>query len=212
MVGKVIRDYMEGGARKLIVPGFGSFIRRDGGEIVFSGLLRSEDFTLSEMVEDRGGYSEVEAMALIDRFIFETRDAIERTGSATIEGFGTLTLDPRGAYQFQYSPTYHPPTRQEHAVQESLFETIPPKKEQPAAEPLRVRPAVDAPKSVVPARQNPEPAVRRPQPAKPRHKEPQKQKHSRADIILIVALVAAGLALVAMAFAFSAGNMPFISK
>jgi hypothetical protein len=37
-------------------------------------------------------------------------------------------------------------------------------------------------------------------------------KHSRTDTVLIVAIIAAVAALVAMAFAFSAGNVPWISK
>jgi nucleoid DNA-binding protein len=210
MVGKIIRDYMENGAKKLTVPGFGTFIRRESGEVIFSGFLRGDDHILSEMVEDRGGYSEVEAMAVIDRFIFKTRDAMERTGSASIEGFGIMTLDPRGTYQFSYTPKHRP--RKENAVQESLFEEKPPERQYPTAEPTRVQPTVDAPKTVAPALQSPKPPVRRPQTAKPRRKEPQKQKHSRADITLIVAIIAAAAALVAMVFAFSAGNMPFISK
>ncbi len=213
MVDKIIRDYIEGGAKKLTVPGFGTFMRREGGEVIFVDLLRGDDHTLSEMVEDSGGYSELEAMALIDRFIFKTRDAIERTGSAVIEGFGTMTLDHKGAYQFRYSPKSKPV--KEHAVQERLFEEKPPRRQQPAVEPPPVRQAEIVPKSAaVPARRNAGPGkpAHRPQAGKPRRKEPQGAKHSRADIILIVAIIAAALAVVAMVFAFRAGNMPFLSK
>jgi len=104
MVGKIIRDYMEGGGRKLTVPGFGTFMRRDGGGVIFVDLLRGDDRVLAGMIQRTGGLSEVEAAARIDRFIFETRGAIERTGRAEIAGFGTVTADAKGVYGFDYSP------------------------------------------------------------------------------------------------------------
>lgn len=120
MVGKIIRDYMEGGARKLTVPGFGTFMRRDGGEVIFVDLLRGDDRVLTEMVEDAGPFTEVEAMARIDRFIFETRNAIERTGRATIADFGTMTADGKGVYRFDYSPREVPVP--ENATPQRLFD------------------------------------------------------------------------------------------
>jgi nucleoid DNA-binding protein len=119
MVGRVIRDYIERGAKKLTVPGFGTFMRREGGSVIFVDLLRGDDHVLSEMVEDRGGFSEVEAMAKIDRFIFEIKTSITRHGRATIEGFGTMTVDPNGVYQFDHTPRAVPV--RERATQEKLF-------------------------------------------------------------------------------------------
>lgn len=238
MVGKVIRDYMEGGGKKLTVPAFGTFMRRENGEVIFVDLLRGDDRTLSEMVEDAGGYSEVEAMALIDRFIFETKTAIERHGSATIEGFGTMMLDHKGVYQFRYSPKARPV--QEHAVQETLFTESPeqarkvPQQNAPqrAARPTQSpasRPSAQhsAPASQRPAnnpatapvgRQQPSHPQSRPQPRpaqnrnRPQDRRPKKQKLSNTDTILVVAIAAAAIALIAMIFAFSAGNMPFLQN
>ncbi len=211
MVGKVIRDYMEGGAKKLTVPGFGTFMRRGGdahgdgnahsggnahGDIIFVDLLRTDDNnTLSEMVEDRGGLSELEAMARIDRWIFETRNAVERRGSATIEGFGTLTIDHKGVYKFNHSPVAR--LVKETAVQERLFEAggTTPSVGRPTATPpqegnrLRGTTATPAPKKRV-----------------------QPKKSSPADTILIVAIIAAAIALVALVFGMSSAGMPFLSN
>jgi hypothetical protein len=217
MVGKVIRDYMEGGAKKLTVPGFGTFMRRENGEVVFVDLLRGDDKILGELVEDRGGYSELEAMALIDRFIFETKHVIERNGSVAIDGFGELTLDHKGVYQFHYSPK--PRLVQETAVQERLFETPLPRRGErttPAAESIpdataERRPSVDRRPSPTPsARRHPQ---QRPPVGKPLLRKQQKSNPTKTDRILIIAIVAAAIALIAMMFGLtSGGNMPFLQK
>jgi hypothetical protein len=183
------------------------------GGVIFVDLLRTDDGALREMVEDRGGFSEVEAMALIDRFIFETKNTIERTGTATIDGFGTMSLDQKGVYQFAYSPKVR--AVKEHATQERLFEKETPRPARPT--PQTPRPIAkqmdeweDEPRKVRtprPAKQQP---ARRPQPAGARRK-PQ-GKRSAADTILIVAIVAAAIALVAMIFGMTAGNMPFLQR
>ncbi len=224
MVGKVIRDYMEGGAKKLTVPGFGTFMRREsesgGGArdtIIFVDLLRGDDKTLSEMVEDRGGYSELEAMALIDRFIFETKHAIERHGSSAIEGFGTLTLDHKGVYQFNYIPSATArPLKKETAVQERLFEAD----SRPSIKTDDNISATDARKSQhsgVAVKANAvnhskEISSRKSLSPTPKKRRPKAKKNSSADVVLIVALVAAAIALVALIFGMSSGNMPFLPK
>jgi hypothetical protein len=227
-------------------------MRREGGEVIFVDLLRGDDHTLSEMIEDRGGFSEVEAMAKIDRFIFEVKNAIARQGRATIEGFGTMTLDPKGVYQFQYAPKARPTA--ERAVQEKLFGKEPapvaasqhsseqqPRPEAVAAAPSSGTPARDNAATRPPAaapqrisaqepprrsvagqqpvrrpasaeaqrRQAPAGLQRRPAPRKPtRHDK--RRKLSRVDIILIIAITAALIALVSMAFGLTAtSEMPF---
>ncbi|MDR2912596.1 MAG: hypothetical protein LBV38_04765 [Alistipes sp.] len=217
MVGKLIRDQMHAGTRRLTVPGFGTFMRRSssnsgnahGGigegpdpkseEVIFVELLRDDDGVLAELVEDFGGYTEVEAMALIDRFIFETRTNIQRTGTSTIEGFGTLTLDHKGLYRFNHSPQIRP-TR-EQATQERLF-TEPPKpvtRQQPKPEEAKPEGPKQAP-------------IRKPAPKPRPTPRPQNQGLTRADIFIIISVVSAIIALAALMFGFSAGNMPFLNN
>ncbi|MDR2882410.1 MAG: hypothetical protein LBU98_01305 [Alistipes sp.] len=223
MVGKVIRDYMEGGAKKLTVPGFGTFMRREStqgggsahGDVIFVDLLRGDDGTLSELVEDCGGYSELEAMARIDRWIFETRNAVERNGSAAIEGFGTLTVDHKGVYKFSHSPSIRP--TKETAVQESLFGA----RTTGAGTRPSVKPDGDEKKDFVSHRGlKPSNAEPRESPGRTPQKgigpTPKKRgqatKPTHTDTILIVAIIAAAIALVALIFGMSSSGMPFLSK
>ena len=119
MVVGVIRDYLlEGeGEKRLALPGFGTFVRRAGrSQISFDDSARTDDGLVGSLVESFGHYAPVEAMALVDRFVFETKRAIEQTGSAVLEGFGVMSLDPKGHYRFTTAPA--PP---KDGVQRKLF-------------------------------------------------------------------------------------------
>ncbi|MDR2890081.1 MAG: hypothetical protein LBV18_00480 [Alistipes sp.] len=247
MIGRVIRDYMEGGARKLTVPGFGTFMRRDGrdgdpaearndrnpssaearrsggdsqethsgkknasgGDVIFVDLLRSDDGVLTELVEDYGPYSGVEAMAMIDRFIFETRTAIERTGSCAIAGFGTMTLDHNGLYVFDHSPRYRP-RKDQRAVQERLFG--PPDEDNEVNDGDAVDHLATNSRAASPERATPRP-VQRPQPQPRTHKVSNvKKRKLKPDAIILVAIAAAVVAVAVLVFGASSGNMPFLNR
>lgn len=210
MVASVIRDYMEGGATKLTVPGFGTFMRRGAGEIVFVDLLRGDDPTLSQLVEDTGGYSELEAMALIDRFIFRTKSAIERQGSAAIERFGTMTMDAKGIYQFRYAPVRARKTP-EHAVQEKMVfgESLPAAAKSGAKSGTKSAPRPASRSAAVKAQ-----PIRRSDPSRKYSSKAGRssanKKAGKTDWLLLVALIAAGIAIVAMYFGLSRGTLPFV--
>lgn len=202
MIAKIIREYMEGGHKKLTVPGFGTFMRKDSGDIIFVGLLRKDDGMLRGLVEKFGHYSEVEAMALVDRFIFEVRNGIEKNGSAPLDGFGTMYLDESGQYQFERLPQARTPVRESAAAPPPPI----PKTHQP------VRRTVETPvrkPSALPARPRPEAyAPQRKSTPAARRKPPK----SKPDILIIVALVAAAIALTIIIFGLSAGTLPFLNK
>ncbi len=207
MVGTIIRDYIERGGKKLTVPGFGTFMRKDSGEIIFVDLLRTDDGVLAELVEDYGHYSEVEAMALIDRFIFEVRNDIEFHGNARIDDFGTMTRDEKGLLQFTYAPSVRPVS--ERAVQEKLFGEI------PSREPVggtssrssEIRQSVAGTSGV-----SQKPVGQRVAPTPRRANGSPQPKKKRADAIIIIAVIAAVIAGLVLYFGFSAGNMPFLNR
>jgi nucleoid DNA-binding protein len=169
MVGSIIKDYMGRGNRRLTVPGFGTFMRKESGEIIFVDLLRNDDGVLAKVLEEFGNYSEVEAMALIDRFIFETKNAVERDGSAAIEGFGKLTLDEKGVYQFAHEFSAKPNARV-------------------VSGPSVARQSVSY------------------------NADYEKKGGGRLDVVIIVAILAALIAVAAIWFAGASGNMPDFLK
>ena len=49
MISKIIHDYLLHDKR-ITVPGFGSFIRKENGQIAFVEILRADDGVLSSLV------------------------------------------------------------------------------------------------------------------------------------------------------------------
>ena len=119
MINKIIAEYLRAGHKRITVPGFGTFMRKESGEIVFVDLLRNDDGVLSELVQRTGNYSPVEASAVIDRFIFEIRHRIQTDGKSPIEGLGTMTAAPDGRFLFEASRNTTAATSQIDTTQET---------------------------------------------------------------------------------------------
>ena len=99
MISKIIHDYLQH-EKRITIPGFGSFIRKENGQIIFMEILRSDDGVLSSLVRKHGDYTEVEAAAVIDRYIFEIKHALQTKGSIRIKGLGTMRSEAGGKIAF----------------------------------------------------------------------------------------------------------------
>jgi nucleoid DNA-binding protein len=208
MVGKIISEYLQAGHKKVTVPGFGTFMRKDSGEVIFVDLIRKDDGLLRELVEDYGNYNEVEAMALVDRFIFEIKHDIERTGSVTIADFGTMFLDEKGIYQFDYSPKIAPV--KETAVQESLFGDGKLDSSQ-AEKPIAQKP-VEQPRTVAQKPMKQPRTVAQSPSTHPRSttQRPAKGKTGKVDKWIVIAIIAGVIAVAIIVYGLSGSGMPFL--
>ncbi len=94
--------------RRLVVPSLGAFIvKGHGGEcdnILFSELLKSDDGVLRGLLTERG-LRDIEAAAMVDRFIFEVKHAASPDGEEfVIEGVGVFGRSEAGKLQFTFDP------------------------------------------------------------------------------------------------------------
>lgn len=89
--------------RRLVIPGFGAFMVKESGERVFSDLLRTDDGTLSSLLQKKG-LSEMEAAVMTDRFIFEVRHELEQYGYCRLGEIGTLRIEPTTKATRLYPP------------------------------------------------------------------------------------------------------------
>jgi len=98
MVGKIVADYMKSNKR-LVVPQFGAFIRKDtDGKIVFIPFLKKDDGILAQLVCTTCGLGPDEARSVIDNYVADIKAGIAARGSFVIEGVGRLTADRGGTY------------------------------------------------------------------------------------------------------------------
>lgn len=158
--------------KRLVVPNLGAFVvNPSNGELIFVELLKQDDGVLMrQLMAD--GLSAVDAMNMIDRFVFEIRHRVESGGTATLNGIGRMSLAEDGLYRFEYDPD----TGREIAVPASVVE-VPAPVEEPVVEPqpeevaepeqpvVEQEPAAEEPQEEI----EPEPE---PAPAQPKYERP----------------------------------------
>ena len=104
MIVELISKYLESNKR-LVVPNLGAFIVKEAGRtVLFSNLIKTDDGVLRSLVE-RNGVSQLEAAGVVDRFVFEVKDSLEKSGVCALGGFGELRNGANGTLQFTYNPS-----------------------------------------------------------------------------------------------------------
>lgn len=101
MIVEIIAKYLESNKR-LVVPNLGTFIVKVPAQtILFSNLIKSDDGVLRAQLAQRG-MSELDAAALIDRFVFEVNYRLEHSGVCALAAFGVLRAAQNGTVAFTY--------------------------------------------------------------------------------------------------------------
>lgn len=101
MIVEIIAKYLESNKR-LVVPNLGAFIVKVPAQtILFSNLIKSDDGVLRAQLAQRG-MSELDAAALIDRFVFEVNYRLEHSGVCALAAFGVLRAAQNGTVAFTY--------------------------------------------------------------------------------------------------------------
>lgn len=119
MIDTLIRKYLAEGKR-LVIPEFGAFIRKDAGqEVVFVEFLKSDDSVLNTLVCKRYAVGESQARAMIQDFVASIRDQIATRGEYGMEGIGILRRDATGIYELEYNPQATNAVNQISAIEES---------------------------------------------------------------------------------------------
>ena len=104
---EVVGRYLEEN-RRLVVPGFGAFVVKESGELLFSEMLQTDDGVLRALLAAEG-LSEMECAAMIDRFIFEVRNELTNYGYCRLGDVGTLRRLPEsGALKLMPPPPAAP--------------------------------------------------------------------------------------------------------
>lgn len=209
--------------KRLVVPQLGAFLVKEAGvTVLFSELLKRDDGVLCSLLCAEGR-SEIEAAGMIDRFVYEVRCAITQGQAYRIEGLGRLLPGPNGTITFLYDPALTrsgaealPPEAAAEPAEPA--ESVEPAPEAPVCEPAAGRKREEPPKAAATAAHGspvsewtgrPEPYVRGLRYGKPlkttdayTYVERGTVHHRRVDRFLLLAILAAVIAVVAIAFGF----------
>lgn len=101
----VIANYLRDN-RRLVIPTFGAFVVKESGEVLFSELLKTDDGVLRGLLS-AGGLSELECAGMIDRFIFDVRNALSESGRFDMGDLGRFMIGANGDIRF-VSPIVKP--------------------------------------------------------------------------------------------------------
>lgn len=104
MIVEIIAKYLSSNKR-LVVPNLGTFIVKVPAQtILFSNLIKNDDGCLRGLLKSEG-MPELDAAALIDRFVFEVNYRLEHSGVCALGGFGVLRSGANGTVSFTFDPT-----------------------------------------------------------------------------------------------------------
>ena len=104
MIVEIIAKYLSSNKR-LVVPNLGTFIVKVPAQtILFSNLIKNDDGCLRGLLKSEA-MSELDAAALIDRFVFEVNYRLEHSGVCALGGFGVLRSGANGTVSFTFDPT-----------------------------------------------------------------------------------------------------------
>lgn len=100
---QLIEQYLET-HKRLVVPQLGAFlVKEEPRGVVFSELLRRDDGVLHGLLVEKG-MSDVAARGEIDRFVYEVRHAIEQGERFYLSDFGEFLPGKNGTILFEHHP------------------------------------------------------------------------------------------------------------
>ncbi|MBQ4533538.1 MAG: hypothetical protein IJA24_09910 [Alistipes sp.] len=231
MIVEIITKYLESNKR-LVVPNLGTFIVKVAGEsVLFSALIKNDDGVLRSLLQQQG-MSELEAAGAVDRFVFEVNYRLQNDKECRLKGFGLLKSGDSGVVTFQYDTAVdgdnldgvtaerkRPETKVQAVEVNSKVEEAQPKsapvaeveaepaeEEQPRQKPMPRRDIGEARVSVS-AKMNPENYVKGLRYGKGRkvvtgREYATSRRSNKSDIIMKIAIGAAVIATLALAYGF----------
>ena len=104
MISELVAAYLRENKR-LVIPGLGAFIRKDGsGEVVFVEFLKKDDGVLAGLLESQYGLSRTEAVEAMAQYVERVKQHIARNGRFVVGGVGVLHADSNSLLELAYDP------------------------------------------------------------------------------------------------------------
>ncbi|MDR2065208.1 MAG: HU family DNA-binding protein [Prevotellaceae bacterium] len=97
------------GNRRLIIPAIGAFLVKETEDvknrIIFSSFLKYDDGLLTKLLCEQENISEEEAKQIVEKFVHEISDAINKGNNFSIPNFGYFTKNNQGIIDFVIEDT-----------------------------------------------------------------------------------------------------------
>ena len=97
MINEIIVNYLVSNKR-LVIPTFGAFLKKENNTITFVELLKKDDEVLNSLVSKSMGVSHESAESIINDFIKSIKEEIEKNGTYLVGTIGALVVGANGVY------------------------------------------------------------------------------------------------------------------
>ncbi|MDR0510341.1 MAG: hypothetical protein LBH06_04540 [Rikenellaceae bacterium] len=104
IVGRTLVGSLES-HRRVVLPGFGAFIRKhEGGEVAFVEFVRTDDGVIRSRLVEQTGFADSAAALAIENYVERLRRELAEHGFSLIPGLGRLIAETGGGCRFEYEP------------------------------------------------------------------------------------------------------------
>ena len=102
MINEIIVNYLSSNKR-LVVPNFGAFLKKENGTITFVELLKKDDGILTSLISKDMEIDHDSAVSIIDAFVDSIKESVKRDGAYQIVGIGSLIVNVNGIYNLIFN-------------------------------------------------------------------------------------------------------------
>lgn len=194
--------------RRVVIPGLGAFIRKEeSNEIVFTELMKKDDGRLAAHLTLENGFTEDEARVITESFSRAVRDGAGKASGYQLDGIGALTTASDNTIKLVQSATPEAETPKEREA-DTISIPTPDRLETPKHETTA---HISAPATSESTLDNYSPVaiehddvknLRYQKAVKIEVPHERKSDKRRADMIMIIAIAAALLAIASMLYGY----------
>lgn len=205
MINDIIVSYLSNNKR-LVIPNFGAFLKKEDNTITFVELLKKDDEVFTSLVSKGMGVSRDSAVTIIDDYIITIKERVKSSGTFAVGSIGSFIVGAHGAYSLiaNNSLQIEPPIELKSKIVDIAVNTN-------LASDSTVENKQDSPQTVQPPY---EPKTKSPikrgsikQNEMPnRYKLQRKGTKKHMDIVMIIAIVSALLALAVLIYGAMVNN------
>ncbi len=219
MINEIIVTHLSSNKR-LVIPSFGAFLKKENNTITFVELLKKDDEVLTSLISKGMGVSHESALSIVDDYIKSIKEQVRTNGTYVVGTIGSFVIGANGVYNLvsNDSKKVEPPKIVKPTVVApvSVSSTAQAKSVVPEVKPKMVSPVQQSAPSAQPSQyQVKSPVVKgaysqskssESTGSSDRYKLQKRGNKKQMDLVMIIAIIAAILALAILVYGAMVSN------
>ena len=97
MINEIIVTHLSSNKR-LVIPSFGAFLKKENNTITFVELLKKDDEVLTSLISKGMGVSHESALSIVDDYIKSIKEQVRTNGTYVVGTIGSFVIGANGVY------------------------------------------------------------------------------------------------------------------